>query len=146
MYRISFFIGICITIAWGDINFDALEKKKSQTSASVSLDFSDATKAGDKEWQQKQEANRKERERLARQRPKNYTPNYEYCNSGDTCYQIVRFEKSGAAIIQCIKGTSTGQEKCLSYNGKKYAAGCSLTDAFAHHYTLKEAGNFACEH
>jgi len=73
-------------------------------------------------------------------------PKYDYCGVNDTCYKLVRFKKSGSAIVKCTKGPSTGQEKCLSYNGKKYATGCGFSDIAAHHYTLEEAGNGACEY
>ncbi len=72
------------------------------------------------------------------------------CNSGDTCFQLVRYKSSGSAIIQCTKGNSysIGKEKCLSYNKSsgKYAPGCGISDGASHHYTLKDAGNFACRH
>lgn len=74
----------------------------------------------------------------------NYTP----CNIGDRCFELIKHQKSGAAAIRCTKGPSTGKEKCLGYNKDtgKYASGCSMTDAFAHHYTLDKAGNNACEY
>lgn len=77
-----------------------------------------------------------------------YTPNYEYCGVNDTCYQFVKFKKSGSAIVKCTKGPSTGKEKCLSYkkSSGKYATGCGMSDSFAHHYTLEKAGNKACEY
>lgn len=75
-------------------------------------------------------------------------PNYTHCGANDTCYQLVKFKKSGAAIVQCTKGLSTGQEKCLSFKKStgKYASGCGMSDSFAHHYTLEKAGNTACEY
>ncbi len=78
-----------------------------------------------------------------------YTPpSYEPCNSGDTCFKVLESRSNGAYTdIQCTKGPSTGEKKCLGYNNKgKYSSGCGLTDAFAHHYTFKEAGNLACEY
>jgi len=86
--------------------------------------------------------------RIARRtKPSSYTPpNYEHCGVNDTCYHLVKFKKSGSAIVKCTKGPSTGQEKCLSSNGKKYATGCGISDSFAHHYSLSEAANNACEY
>jgi hypothetical protein len=86
----------------------------------------------------------------ASKRSSSYTPKYEYCGGrlNDNCYQLIRFKKSGSAIIKCTKGPSTGKEKCLSYkkSSKKYATGCGFSDSFAHHYTLEKAGNQACEY
>lgn len=70
---------------------------------------------------------------------------YAQCSSSDTCFQFIRHERT-SAIVRCTRGPSTGKEKCLSFNTKKYASGCSLTDTFAHHYTLAEAANLACQY
>ena len=41
-----------MSLLWGDINFDALEAKK-PVQSSISMDFSDGVKAGDKQWKMK---------------------------------------------------------------------------------------------
>ncbi len=71
--------------------------------------------------------------------------NSSSCGVTDTCYVLIRHEES-AAYVQCIKGPSIGKEMCLSYKATtgKYASGCGVSDAFAHHYKLEEAGNIAC--
>jgi len=76
------------------------------------------------------------------------SPSYPFCGASDTCYKLIKFKKSGSAVVQCTKGPSTGQEKCLGFNKNtgKYASGCGITDIGAHHYTLEKAGNSACEY
>lgn len=74
-------------------------------------------------------------------------PSYSFCGSNDRCHQLIKFKKSGSAIIKCTKGMYTGQEKCLSYKKStgKYATGCGMSDTFAHHYTLEKAAHSACD-
>ncbi len=96
----------------------------------------------EREWHAKQER--------MRQNGSSISDNFDtQCNSGDTCFQIVRRKNDHSIIIMCTKGNSysIGQEKCIAYSrsSRKYASGCGLTHAFAYHYpTLKKAGNLAC--
>ena len=68
------------------------------------------------------------------------------CRVGDSCYSFIRTSKHGSAIIQCVKGPSTGKEKCLSFKEStgKYATGCGISDIGAHHYSFSEAADRAC--
>lgn len=67
-----------------------------------------------------------------------------FCNSGDTCFEAVKYIDSAEVKIRCTKGSRIGTEKNICSNGKKWATGCGISDSFAHHYSFSEAGNLAC--
>lgn len=68
-----------------------------------------------------------------------------HCASSDTCFQVKETKGSNTAII-CTKGLRRGQsaEICGPDKKGRWASGCGLTQAFAYHYTYREAGNIAC--
>ncbi|QOX79875.1 hypothetical protein FY034_13345 [Trichlorobacter lovleyi] len=67
-----------------------------------------------------------------------------YCNSGDTCFEVVKQIDSAEVKIRCTKGYRVGSEYNICSNGKKWAAGCGMSSSFAHHHNFREAGNLAC--
>lgn len=72
----------------------------------------------------------------------------QYCNSSDTCFEVVSSSKD-EVTIRCVKGSQykIGQtyKICGPNNKGNWASGCGITDTFAYHYSFKKAGNLACE-
>jgi len=71
--------------------------------------------------------------------------NYSYCASSDTCFRVVKeiSSKYHEYEIKCTKG-QVGSTKCISRKGSKWATNCP-TIRVGYHYSMKEAGNRACE-
>ena len=91
----------CGHVLYADIDFDALEKKKVKHK-SLSVNFSDATKAGDRQWQKQQEENREREARLARQRANSSS---RYGLSQNQCY---RTSGNYALYKYCTTGDCNG--------------------------------------
>ena len=134
-----------MSLSFGDLNFDALEEKE-PTSSSISVDMSDGVKAANGQWKKKVAENEAEAERYRRTHP-HTSSSYLPCYSGDTCYQVLEVIESRRYKIKCTRGSQTGNiyEVCGNHKGK-WATGCGITDAFAHHYrSMSEAANRRCD-